>query len=73
MALHSSTFEYLQPTLDQLKDMTEARWAAATYAKELERLLPDSPDKTYVMRKLREVGMWVNVAITRDADGSPRA
>ena len=73
MALHPSTFEYLQPTLDQIRDMTEARWAAATYAKELERLLPEGPDKTFTMRQLREVAMWVNIAITRNPDGSPRS
>ena len=70
--LHPSTFEYLQPTLDQIRDMTEARWAAATYAKELARLVPEGPDRTYIIRRLREVAMWVNVAITRNSDGSPR-
>jgi hypothetical protein len=27
---------------------------------------------TYILRKLREVGMWANVSITRNPDGSPR-
>lgn len=70
--LHSSAFDYLQPTTEQLAAMTDARVAAHVYARALETLVPDGPDKTYLMRKLREVAMWANVAITRQADGSPR-
>ena len=32
----------------------------------------EEPDKTYVLRKLREVAMWANVSLTRHADGAPR-
>lgn len=70
--MHSSTFEYLKPTEQQTTDMGDARAAALGYSKALEALVPDGPDKTYIMRKLREVAMWVNIAITRQADGSPR-
>lgn len=73
MTLHEKTFDYLQPTAQQIDDMARARRAAAMYAAGLDVLVPDGPDKTYVMRKLREVAMWVNIAITREADGSPRA
>jgi hypothetical protein len=73
MPLHPETFEYLKPTENQMHDMLHAREAASAYAAVLHQLMPEGPDKTYVMRKLREIGMWVNVAITRDADGSPRA
>ena len=52
--------------------MTAARQAAADYARKLDELVPDGPDKTYLFRKLREAAMWVNVAITRGPDGSPR-
>jgi len=72
MTLHPSTFEYLKPTEDQTHDMAHARKATAEYAALLERLIPDGPDKTYILRKLREVAMWVNVSITRTHDGSPR-
>jgi hypothetical protein len=34
--------------------------------------MPAGPDRTYAIRKVREVGMWANVAVTRDADGTPR-
>ncbi len=72
MALHENTFGYLNPTAGEKEAMNEARAAAKAYSDELERLLPDGPDKTYVLRKLREVAMWANIAVTRQADGSPR-
>jgi hypothetical protein len=64
--LDASTFNYHQPT------MNDARVAAAMYASHLADMLPDGPDKTHIMRELRTVAMWVNVCITRHADGSPR-
>jgi hypothetical protein len=70
--VHPSTFEYRKPTDGQMKAMEEARRQAFIYADAMNALLPDSPDKTYIMRKFREVAMWVNVAITRQPDGSPR-
>ena len=71
--MHSSTFEYLKPTDKQIIDMGDARAAAAGYARALDALLPDGSDKTYVLRKVREIAMWANVAITRHPDGSPRS
>jgi hypothetical protein len=70
--LHHTTFDYLKPSEDQTYTMERARTCAADYAFVLETLLPDGPDKTYALRKLREVAMWANIAITRNADGSPR-
>lgn len=70
--MHESTFDYLKPTEEQLKIMTAAREASKVYSTALEQYLPEGADKTYALRKLREVAMWVNVAITRQADGSPR-
>lgn len=70
--LHPATFEYLKPTEQQLKDMTFMRRWCKDYAEAIEKVVPDGADKTYILRKLREVAMWVNVAITRDAYGSPR-
>lgn len=72
VAMHWRMFDYLNPTDKQKSDMQAARDAAAIYALALETLVPDGPDKTYLLRKLREVAMWANVAITREADGSPR-
>jgi hypothetical protein len=72
MSLHDSTFGYLKPTEKQLFIMEEAREAAKRYADTLQRLIPDGPDKTYTIRKLREVAMWANIAITREQNGGPR-
>jgi hypothetical protein len=70
--LNSAAFRYLKPTDRQLNTMDRVRTAAALYASVLDDMLPDGPDKTYTLRKLREVAMWANVAISRNADGSPR-
>jgi hypothetical protein len=70
--MHDSTFNYLKPTGYQTSVMQDLRQAAAQYSAALEHFLPDGPDKTYTLRKLREVAMWANVAVTRHPDGSPR-
>lgn len=70
--MHPSTFEYLKPTDQQMQDMGLARQAARAYADQLDALLPDGADKTYIMRSLRSLAMWVNISITREADGTPR-
>ena len=72
MPLHPSVFDYLKPTERQMFAMQEQRDAAHRYADALQRLLPDGPDKTYALRKLREVAMWANIALTRTAEGGPR-
>ena len=73
MPLHESTFEYLKPTEDQTTTMAKLRSAAASYARALDELLPEGPDKTFVMRAHRSNAMWVNVAVTRLPDGTPRS
>lgn len=70
--LHPETFNYLQPTADQIDSVNHVREAAMVFAEVLIATVPDGPDKTYLLRKLREVGMWANIAITRQADGTPR-
>lgn len=70
--MHSSTYEHLKPTDEQLAKMAEAREAAKVYGEALERILPDGPDKTFVIRAHRSNAMWANVAITRLPDGTPR-
>lgn len=72
MSLDPSTFQYLKPTDEQMLLMSDARRAAEHYALALDRLLPEGPDKTYALRKLREIAMWANVSITRMPDGKPR-
>jgi hypothetical protein len=70
--LDKSTFGFLAPTPVQKEGMELARSAAAEYAATLMTLLPEGPDKTYALRKLREVAMWANISITRHSDGRPR-
>lgn len=69
---HESTFEYLKPSDEQKEQMAAVRKATKAYADALIEALPNGPDKTYALRKVREIGMWANVAITREADGTPR-
>ena len=70
--MHPATFEYLKPTDEQLATMAKVRAASRDYAELLDVLIPDGPDKTYLLRTVREVAMWANVAITRHPDGAPR-
>lgn len=70
--LHPTTFEYLKPSDEQIEQMARVRAAAKAYADVLDEVLPGGPDKTFVLRAHRSNAMWANVAITRDADGSPR-
>jgi hypothetical protein len=70
--MHASTYEYLKPTDAQLETMAKVRSAAKAYGEALEALLPDGPDKTFVIRAHRSNAMWANVAITRQPDGTPR-
>ena len=70
--MHPTTFEYLKPTDEQIETMRVMREAAAAFGAALSTL-PDGPDKTYAIRKHREVSMWANIAITRNPDGSPRS
>ena len=72
MTLHQSTFDYLNPTDAQKATMNDLRQRASVYAQAVDAALTDGPDKTYLLRKFREVAMWVNIAVTRNADGSPR-
>ena len=71
--MHPSTYEYLKPTDAQVATMADVRHRFFVLSEALTAAIPDGPDKTYLMRKLREVSMWANIAITRQPDGSPRA
>ena len=69
---HPSTYEYLKPTSEQVETMAKVRAAAKAFNDVLDALLPDGPDKTFVIRNHRSNAMWANVAITRQPDGTPR-
>ncbi len=73
MTLHRSTFDYLKPSDAQLEVMAAVRAINRDYAERIDEMLPEGPDKTYILRRFRELAMWTMVAISREADGSPRA
>jgi hypothetical protein len=56
----------------QLGQMAEVRARFEDFAQYLDGALPDGPDKTYVLRQLRDCAMWSNVTLVRTADGTPR-
>lgn len=70
--MHESTFGYLKPTDAQVEQMARVRAAAKAFNDVLEAELPDGPDKDSTIRAHRSNAMWANVAITRQADGTPR-
>lgn len=70
--MDDSTFEYLKPTDNQLRTMSIVRAQFYETAAFLGANLPEGPDKDHVMRLIRDAGMWANVCITRNPDGSPR-
>jgi hypothetical protein len=55
-----------------MRDMAFVRGAFAEFTNVIAAHIPDGPDKTYLMRQLRDCAMWANIAITRNPDGSPR-
>jgi len=72
MSIHPSTFEYLKPSDAQIEVMNHLRKVTADYAAQLDQALDSGPDKTYILRRVRETAFWINVALTRNSDGSPR-
>ncbi len=70
--MHPSTYEYLKPTDAQIEAMKLVREAAKVYSEVLEKVLPEGPDKTFIIRNHRSNAMWCNVCITRLPDGTPR-
>ena len=72
MSLHPSTFDYLKPREGQIEVMNALREYTKEYAERIDQALDDGPDKTYILRRIRETAMWINAALTRHPDGSPR-
>lgn len=70
--MNPTTFEYLKPTDAQLETMQKMREAFAKIAREVDDVIRPGADKDYVIRLIRDAAMWANVAITREADGTPR-
>lgn len=72
MSLHPGLFEFLNPSDEQKTMLIDVRAHFADFAAYLDEVLPEGPDKTYLLRHLREVSYWANVTILRTADGTPR-
>jgi hypothetical protein len=72
MELHPSTFDHVKPTDEQAETMRQASALSKGYADDIAGILPDGADKAYVLRRIRETAMWINTAIMREDDGSPR-
>ena len=72
MSLHDSTFQYLKPSERQMDTMSSLRDDFTRFTIMLQQALPDGPDKTHVIRLIRDAAMWSHVCITRHSDGSPR-
>ena len=72
MYFHQTIFDYLEPTEHQKDLMTQVRRSVKTFADDLDRIVPEGTDKVHIVRSLRTLAMWANVAITRHADGTPR-
>jgi hypothetical protein len=71
--MHEKTFAFLDPTPAQVDAMARCRQAARLYGEVIEAVVPPGVDRDYIMRLLRTTATWVNTAITRMPDGSPRA
>lgn len=63
MSFHPSTFEYLKPTDAQIEQMATVRALFREFVADIDKHLPDGPDKTYVMRQLRDSAMWANITL----------
>lgn len=70
--MHTNTFECLKVTDAQIKQMAKVGGLFKDFATSISDELPDGPDKTHILRQLRDCSMWANVTITRLPDGTPR-
>lgn len=71
--MHSTTFSYLEPTIDQAETMHVIRTNFKSIAAVIERMVPGGRYKSLTMTALEEAAMWANKAITRASDGTPWA
>jgi hypothetical protein len=72
MDLHPHAFDSIKPTEAQLLAMQKVRDGAKEFYELLDRVVPDGPDKTFVVRQLMGLVMWANRAVMHRPDGAPR-
>ena len=61
-----NNFTYHTPKPDQISRYTEIRQNCKLTAELLDRLCPDSREKSLAMTKLEEAVMWANASIARN-------
>lgn len=61
-----NNFSYHEPKKDQPEKYTVLRNKAKELAYEIERLCPNSREKSLAMTKLEETTMWANASIARN-------
>ena len=65
----SPFFKQVKPTYGQDEAIDLLYRATSDYAGLINSLIDDGPDKTYIVRRIRETMMWIETAIVRNADG----
>jgi len=73
LGLHHLTFANLNPTDQQRLGMEKLREAYEAVSGAVLNVVPSGPDRTYVLRQLRDCALWSSLAIMRHPDGSPRS
>jgi hypothetical protein len=73
MSVDLRAFDYLTPSPEERESMERLRTAAKNYAMAIITEVESGPDRTYILRQLRSLAMWANVAVTRNPDGTPRS
>ena len=66
MTTIENNFTYHAPKEDQIARYTEIRQNAKLTAELLDKLCPDSREKSLAMTKLEEAVMWANASIARN-------
>lgn len=61
-----NNFSYHEPKIDQSEKYNVLRNKAKELAYEIERLCPNSREKSLAMTKLEESTMWANASIARN-------
>lgn len=58
-----NVFQYHAPKGDQTERYETLRGTAKSFALQIEKMCPDSREKSLAMTKLREAVMWANASI----------
>jgi hypothetical protein len=70
--MHSSTFQYLKPSPQQIAEMSAVRVGFEAIYATIDAFVPEGRYKAMAISKLEEAAMFANKGVTRDSDGTPR-